>query len=203
MFPVFSSVYLDFFYGYQGQALIFRSFQWDQLVVPLALSWIRQGCPEEDLASALASDRHKESKYSELRASTVDTSAFSAFDFEVIASAAIGLAVVASEKQRVVVVASLTLDLSKLASVCSGLHRDVKSLTVDYDIAADARKAGVMKQLTLRRLRESLARASRSVMFAEPSYSYVKTGSMNGLTGTEALADVDPFFGHGSTEPRE
>ena len=169
-------------------------------LVPLALSWIRQGCPEEDLASALASDRHKESEYSGLRANTVDTSAFSAFDFEVVASAAIGLAVVASGKQRVVVVASLTLDLSKLASVCSGLHRDVKSLTVDYDIAADARKAGVMKQLTLR---ESLARASRSVMFSEPSYSYVKTGSKNRLTGTEALADADPFFGHGSTEPRE
>ena len=147
-----------------------------------------------------ASDRHKEPKYSELRASTVDTSAFSAFDFEVIASAAIGLAVVASEKQRVVVVASLALDLSKLASVCTGLHNDVKLLTVGYELAADARKAGVLKQLTLR---ESLARASRSVMFSEPSYSYVKTGSKNGLTGTEALADADPFFGHGSTEPRE
>ena len=106
------------------------------------------------------------------------------------------MAVVASEKQRVVVVASLALDLSKLASVCTGLHSDVKSLTVDYELAADARKAGVLKQLTLR---ESLARASRSVMFSEPSYSYVKTGSKNGLT---ALADADPFFGHGSTEPR-
>ena len=57
-----------------------------------------------------------------------------------------------------------------------------------------------MKQLTLR---ESLARVSRSVMFSEPSYSYVKTDSKNGLTGTEALASVGPFFGHGSTEPRE
>ena len=142
-------------------------------------------------------------RYSELRASTVDTSSFSAFDFEVIVSAAIGLAVVASAKQRVTVVASLAIDLSKLASVCSGLHSDVKLLTVDFELATDARKAGVMKQLTLRRLRESLARASRSVMFAEPSYSYVKTGSMNGLTGTEALADADPFFGHCSTEPRE
>ena len=135
-----------------------------------------------------------------MRGSTVDISAFSAFDFEVVASAAIGLSVVAFEKQRVIVVASLALQLSTLASVCSGLHSDVKLLTVDYELAADARKAGVMKQLTLR---ESLARASRSVMFSEPSYSYVKTGSMNRLTGTEALADADPFFGHGSTEPRE
>ena len=169
-------------------------------LVPLALSWIRQGCPEESLASALASDRHKDPQYSELRGSTVDISAFSAFDFEVVASAAIGLSVVAFGKQRVIVVASLALRLSLLASVCSGLHNDVKLLTVDYELAADARKAGVMKQLTLR---ESLARASRSIMFSEPSYSYVKAGSMNRLTGTEALADADPFFGHGSTEPRE
>ena len=47
------------------------------------------------------------------------------------------------------------------------------------------------------------ARASRSVMFSEPSYSYVKIGLVNGLTGTKALADADPFVGHGSTEPRE
>ena len=86
--------------------------------VPLILGWIRQGCPEEGIASDFASDRHEESKYSELRASTIDTSAFSAFGFEVSASAAIGLAVVPSEKQRVIVVASLALDLSKLASVC-------------------------------------------------------------------------------------
>ena len=32
--PVFSSVYLDFFYGYQGQALVFRSISVYQLVVP-------------------------------------------------------------------------------------------------------------------------------------------------------------------------
>ena len=71
---------------------------------------------------------------------------------------------------------------------------------MDYELAADARKAGVIKRLDLR---ESLARASRSVMFSEPSYSYVKTGSMNRLTGTETLADADPFCDHGSAEPRE
>ena len=169
-------------------------------LVPLALCWIRQGCPEESLASALASGCHKYPQHRELRGSTVDISAFPAFDFEVVASAAIGLSVVAFKKQRVIVVASLAFQLSILAFVCSKLHNDVKLLTVDCELAADARKAGVMKQLTLR---ESLARASRSVMFSEPSYSYVKTGSMNRLTGTEALTDADPFFGHGSTEPRE
>ena len=75
-----------------------------------------------------------------------------------------------------IVVAFLALQLSMVASVCSSLRNDVKLLTVDYELAADARKAGVMKQLTLREL---LARASRSVMFFEPSYSYVKTGSMS------------------------
>ena len=78
-----------------------------------------------------------------MRGSTVDTSAFSAFDFEVVASAAFG-------KQHVIVVASLALQLSMLASVCSGLRSDVKLFTVDYELAADARKAGVTKQWTLR-----------------------------------------------------
>ena len=41
--PVFSSVYQDFFYGYLGQALVFRSISVYQLVVATAREGISRG----------------------------------------------------------------------------------------------------------------------------------------------------------------
>ena len=68
---------------------------------------------------------------------------------QVIVPAAIGPSILDSGKQRVIVVASLALQFSMLAFVCSGLHSDANLLSVDCELAADACKAGVMKQLTL------------------------------------------------------
>ena len=56
------------------------------------------------------------------------------------------------------------------------------------------------KQLTLR---ECISRASESVMFGDPSYRFMKKL----IRGDTALDQVNsesmPFFGAGSTEPRQ
>jgi hypothetical protein len=177
-------------------------------LVPIAVGWIRQGCPDEDLSHRFMSGLHEFPEHCDDRRVSVDTFSFSKFDFDIVASAATGLAEFVVSKQRERGVASLSSDLSKMALVCSGLHRDVKQLAtcdgcccskVGCDFAAEARKIGVKKQLTLR---ESLLRASRSVMFEDPSYVFVGS-QKSGFTGTDILAKASPFFGRGSAEPRE
>ena len=65
---------------------------------------------------------------------------------------------------------------------------------------ASARKIGVPKQLTLR---ECISRVSESVMFADPSYRFVKSPKSGGTALDQVSCESMPFFGVGSAEPHQ
>ncbi len=104
------------------------------------------------------------------------------------------------EKQFQFADTALAVVPSELCLLCSGLRCDIKKYADVDELMASARKLGMPKQLTLR---ECISRASESVMFGDPSYRFMKKL----IRGDTALDQVNsesmPFFGAGSTEPRQ
>ena len=159
-------------------------------LVPFAVELIRVGVSPEFLAAELAADHGDDKLFQD----------FHLFDYEVVVAASLDLSGIVIEKQFQFAATALAGVSSELCLVCSGLRSDIKKLADNNELLASARKLGMPKQLTLR---ECISRASESVMFGDPSYRFVKKL----IRGDTALDQVNsesmPFFGAGSTEPRQ
>jgi hypothetical protein len=159
-------------------------------LVPFAVELIRVGVAPEFLAAELAADHGDDKLFQD----------FHLFDYEVVVAASLDLSGIVIEKQFQFAATALAGVSSELCLVCSGLRSDIKKLADNNELLASARKLGMPKQLTLR---ECISRASESVMFGDPSYRFVKKL----IRGDTALDQVNsesmPFFGAGSTEPRQ
>ena len=104
------------------------------------------------------------------------------------------------EKQIKFAAAELSGMSSQLSLVCSGLRSDIKACAEVDELMASARKVGLPKQLTLR---ECISRASESVMFADPSYRFVRSLKSGGTALDQVSYESMPFFGVGSAEPHQ
>ena len=159
-------------------------------MVPSAVELTRSGVTPDLLASCLAV-HHKDDRLFQ---------DFQLFDYEVVIAASLDLSAIVIEKQVKFAAAELSGVSSQLSLVCSGLRSDIKAFAEVNDLMASARKVGWQKQLTLR---ECITRASESVMFADPSYKFVRSLKPGGTALDQVSYESMPFLGVGSAEPHQ
>ena len=159
-------------------------------MVPSAVELTRSGVTPDLLASCLAVHHKDDCLFQD----------FQLFDYEVVVAASLDLSAIVIEKQVKFAAAELSGVSSQLSLVCSGLRSDIKVFAEVNDLMASARKVGWQKQLTLR---ECITRASESVMFADPSYKFVRSLKPGGTALDQVSYESMPFFGVGSAEPHQ
>ena len=159
-------------------------------MVPSAVELTRTGVAPDLLASVLAVNHEDDRLFQD----------FQEFDYEVVVAASLDLSSIVVEKQIKFAAAELSGVSSQLSLVCSGLRSDIKAFAEVDELMASARKIGVPKQLTLR---ECISRASESVMFADPSYRFVRSLKSGGTALDQVSYESMPFFGVGSAEPHQ
>ena len=159
-------------------------------LVHFAVALIRVGVSSERPAVELAENHGVEKLFQD----------FHLFDYEVVVAAALSLSEAVLKKQFQFAASVLAGVSSGLCLVCSGLQSDIKTLAATDELMTSARKLGMPKRLTLR---ECISRASESVMFGEPSYWFDKKLIRSGTELDRVSSEPMPFWGAGSTEPRQ
>ena len=159
-------------------------------MVPSAVELTRTGVAPDPLASVLAVNHEDDRLFRD----------FQQFDYEIVVAASLDLSTVVVEKQIKFAAAELSGVSSQLSLVCSGLRSNIKAFVEVNELMASARKVGLPKQLTLH---ECISRASESVMFADPSYRFVRSLKSGETALDQVSYESMPFFGVGSAEPHQ